>query len=74
MHKEAKNAFDKFGMKNVPKVKELNQQISDTYEKRHDLLEEYYQAKEQMRKIVVVRENVKRILSIQTQRNTEKTL
>ena len=60
-HKMAKESFDKLGVSKIPRVKELNQRISESYDKRKNIMEEYYQLKEKMRKMVVVRENVKRI-------------
>jgi len=63
MHKDAKATFDKLGVSKIPRVKELNQQISESHDERRNILEEYYQVKEEMRKMMVVRENVKRILS-----------
>ena len=62
LHKEAKAAFDKLGVSKIPRVKELNQQISKVYDNRKNIMEEYYQLKEKMRKMVVVRENVRKIL------------
>lgn len=62
MHKEAKATFDKLGVSNLPRVKELNLQISESYDKRRNVMEEYYQLKAEMKKMIVVRENVKRIL------------
>ena len=62
MHKTAKESFNKLGVSKIPRVKELNQQISESYDKRRNVMEEYYQLKEEMRKMMVVRENIKRIL------------
>lgn len=62
-HKAAKQSFDKLGVPKIPRVKELNQQISESYDKRKIIMEEYYQLKEEMRKMTVVRENVNRILN-----------
>ena len=62
VHKEAKAAFDKLGVSKIPRVKELNQQISEVYDNRKNIMEEYYQLKEEMRKMVVVRKNVRKIL------------
>ena len=64
-HKEAKKAFDKLGTKNIPKVKELNKEISEIYSRKHVQMEEYYQAKEEMREFLTVRENVRRVLENQ---------
>ena len=74
MHKKAKEFFNNLGVSNIPKVKELNQQISENYDKRRNVIGEYYQLKEEMRKMMVLRENVKRILcdSIEEKRK-EKT-
>lgn len=65
MHKAAKASFDKIGVSKIPRVKELNLQVSESYGKRRNSMEEYYQLKEEMRKMMVVRENVKRILENQ---------
>ena len=59
MHKATKEFFDKLGNAKIPRVKELNQQISESYDKRKNIMEEYYKLKEEMRKMMVVRENIK---------------
>ena len=59
MHRRAKQSFDKLGVKKIPKVKELNQQISECYDKKKNMVEEYYQLKEETRKMMVVRENMR---------------
>ena len=63
MHKEAKDTFDKWGVSKISRVRELNQQISEVYDNRRNIIEEYYKLKEEMRKMVVVRENVRTILN-----------
>lgn len=63
MHKEAKIFFDKLEVSKIPKVKELNEQISEVYNNRRNIMEEYYRLKEEMRKMMVVKENVRRILN-----------
>ena len=82
MHKAAKESFDKLGVSKIQRVRELNQQISESYDKRKNIMEEYYQLKEEMRKMMVVRENVKIIMNSQEQetqqikkreKNNEKT-
>lgn len=62
IHKDAKKSFDKLGVSKIPRVKELNQQISESYDKRRNVMEEYYSLKDEMRKMMVVRENVRAIL------------
>ena len=74
IHKAAKEAFDKIGLDKIPKVKVLNKQINDMYLKKHELLEKYYQEKELMRKITIVRENVKRILSLQKEKEIKQII
>lgn len=64
MHKEAKKTFDTLGVSKISRVKELNQQISENYGKRRNVMEEYHSLKEEMRKMMVVRENVKNILNL----------
>lgn len=63
IHKAAKEAFDHLGVSKIPKVKELNQQISDTYNQKRGVGEEYYQLKKEMREMMIVRENVRTMLS-----------
>lgn len=63
MHKTAKESFDRLGVSKIPRVKELNQQISESYDKRKNVMEEYHSLKEEMRKMMVVRENVRTILN-----------
>ena len=63
MHKKAKETFENLSISKIPGVKELNQQISENYDKRRNVIEEYYQVKQEMRKMMVVRENVSRILN-----------
>lgn len=74
MHKKAKETFENLSISKIPRMKELNLQISENYDKRRNVIEEYYQVKQEMRKMMVVRENVKRILcdSIEEKRK-EKT-
>lgn len=63
MHKAAKESFDKLGVSKIPRVKELNRQISESYDKQRNVMEEYHRLKEVMRKMMVVRENVRMILN-----------
>ena len=72
IHKAAKESFDKLGVSKIPRVKKLNLQMSETYDKRKNMIDEYYQLKEEMRKMMVVRENVKIILSSQEKLKTPK--
>ena len=75
MHKVAKESFNTLGIAKIPRVKELNEQISEYYDKRRNVMEEYHGLKEEMRKMMVVRENVKRILSEPSEeKRKEKTL
>ena len=75
MHKVAKESFNILGIAKIPRVKELNEQISEYYDKRRNVMEEYHGLKEEMRKMMVVRENVKRILSEPSEeKRKEKTL
>ena len=64
MHKKAKEFFNNLGISKIPRVKELNLQISENYDKRKNVIEEYYQSKEEMRKMMIVRENVREILNV----------
>ena len=48
MHRRAKQSFDKLGVKKIPKVKELNQQISECYDKKKNMMEEEQCLKSQL--------------------------
>ena len=63
IHKAAKEAFEKLGVSKIPRVKELNEQISGNYDRKRSVAEEYYQLKKEMREIMIVRENVCCILN-----------
>ena len=63
MHKDTKLFFDKLEVSKIPSVKELNLQITEIYDNRKNIMEEYYRLKEEMRKMMVVRENVRKILN-----------
>lgn len=65
LHKAAKETFEQLGVSKIPKVKELNEQISGNYDRKRNVMEEYYQLKSKMREMVVVRENVRTILNYQ---------
>ncbi len=77
MHKAAKEVFDHLDVSKIPKVKELNQQISDTYDRKRNVADEYYQLQKEMREMMIVRENVRTILNdeenkIKKSKNLEK--
>lgn len=62
MHRAAKEAFEQLGGSKIPRVKELNVQISGNYDRKRSVVGEYYQLKKDMREMMIVRENVRTIL------------
>ena len=62
IYKDAMSFFDKIDNFKIPKIQEVNCKISETYVNRKNLLDEYYKLKEEIRRLMIVRENVKNIL------------
>ena len=66
LHKQSKQKFEKMGDVSIPSVQELNQTIAFFYNKRRMVLDEYQLKKDELRKVLIIRENVKRILQFNT--------
>lgn len=60
-HRAAKKAFNELGLQKLPSVKSLNNEIARLYDDKKRLYEEYRQIQNDMRELLVVHENLKRL-------------
>ena len=65
IHESAKQAFDKLGGKQIPKVAEIQAEFSSLLAKKKELYQEYRQARKDMVDLGTARQNIERILNIQ---------
>lgn len=65
IHEAAKQAFDKLGGKQIPKVAEIQAEFSSLLAEKKELYQEYRQARKDMVDLGTVRQNIERILNIQ---------
>lgn len=65
MHESAKQAFDKLGGKQIPKVAEIREEFSSLLAEKKELYQEYRQARKDMVDLGTARQNIERILNIQ---------
>jgi len=65
MHESAKQAFDKLGGKQIPKVAEIQAEFSSLLTEKKELYQEYRKARKDMSDLGTARQNIERILNIQ---------
>ena len=65
LHKAAKDAFDKLGLKKLPKVKDLNAAYAEILSQKKKLYPEYRRARDEMRELLTVKANVDRVLNME---------
>lgn len=65
LHQAAKEAFSALGKQKIPKVKEIRAEYDTLREKKKQAYAAYHQAQDEMRQLLTVRANVKRILGIE---------
>ena len=65
IHEAAKQAFDKLGGKQIPKVAEIQAEFSSLLAEKKELYQEYRQARKDMVDLGTVRQSIERILNIQ---------
>lgn len=71
LHKAAKTAFDKVGLKKLPKVKELSAEYSQVLAEKKKCYAAYRDAKKEMQDWTITRQNVSMILDTD-KRNSER--
>ena len=72
LHKAAKAAFDKAGMKKLPKVKELDEEFAELLTKKKAAYPDYRKARNEMQELVRAQKNVERFFA-EEKDTTEKT-
>ena len=70
LHKAAKEAFNAFGLKKLPSVKELNAEFNTLVEEKRKAYAEYREAKEKMQDYVIARQNVEETFATYFSRNS----
>ena len=72
LHQAAKNAFDEMGVKNLPKVKELQTEYAKLLEEKKKTYAEYRRSREEMRELLTAKANVDRVLKMEVEQDVEK--
>ena len=72
LHQAAKNAFDDMGIKNLPKVKELQTEYAKLLEEKKKIYAEYRRSREEMRELLTAKANVDRLLKMDEEQKQEK--
>lgn len=67
LHKAAKKAFDSLGVKKIPKVSELNVEYAALQKEKDALYPQYKKTRDEMRELLIARENVRRYLGLDGQ-------
>ena len=70
LHKAAKDAFNRLGLKKLPRIKELNAEYKRVLEEKKSAYAEYREAKKNMQEFAIARKNVETILGL-TRAQTE---
>ena len=65
LHKAAKDAFDKLGLKKLPKVQEWSATEAEVLSQKKKLYPEYRRARDEMRELLTVKANVERVLNME---------
>lgn len=63
LHKAAKQAFDKLGLKKLPTIKALQAEYTALLQKKKQAYAEYRQARDEMRQLLTAKANVDRLMS-----------
>lgn len=69
MHRAAKKAFDAMGVKKLPKVADLNAEYESLQSEKNALYSDYKRDRAEMRQLLIVQENVRRILDTEPQQD-----
>ena len=69
MHRAAKKAFDAMGVKKLPKVADLNAEYESLQSEKNALYADYKRDRAEMRQLLIVQENVRRILDTEPQQD-----
>lgn len=69
MHKAAKKAFDALGVKKAPKIANLNAEYARLQAEKNTLYSDYKRDRDELRQLLIVQENVRRILDTEPQQD-----
>ena len=67
IHRAAKKAFDALGVKKIPKVSELSAEYAALQKEKDALYPQYKKSRDEMRELLIARENVRRYLELDGQ-------
>ena len=67
LHKAAKKAFDSLGVKKIPRVSDLNTEYAALQKEKDALYPQYKKSRDEMRELLIARENVRRYLGMDGQ-------
>lgn len=67
IHRAAKKAFDALGVKKIPKVSELSAEYAALQKEKDALYPEYKKSRDELRELLIARENVRRYLELDGQ-------
>jgi len=70
LHKAAKKAFDELGVKTLPTVKALNIEYAELLSAKKKAFTEYTNARAEMREVLTVKANVKKVLEYYKKQDT----
>ena len=71
IHKAAKQAFDEWGLKKIPRVKELNEEYYTLMAEKKKMSSEYYETRTAMQELLKAQKNVEMFLEAE-QKQEEK--
>ena len=72
VHKEAKNVFDSLSSKQIPKMKDIQAEYNRLQEEKTAIDRQYKADKQEMRQLLIVQENVRRILDTDPRKEDRK--
>lgn len=72
LHESTRQTFDQLGGKRIPKVAEIQAELSSLLAEKKELYQKYRIARKDMIDLGTARQNIERILNIQVQENTQK--
>ena len=71
-HKEAKQVFDSLKTKKIPKLKDVQEEYNCLQAEKESIDRQYKTDRQEMRQLLIVQENVRRILDTDDQRESRK--
>ena len=69
IHKAAKDAFNEFGVKKIPRVKELNEEYATLLAEKKKEYALYHSARNEMQEFVIARKNIEALLGEEAERH-----